>query len=72
MSLSKRQRFAILERDDFACRYCGRRAPDVETEMQLANARDLIADLELTIERLRDDAGRHVPAYASDILRRMA
>jgi hypothetical protein len=27
--LGKRQRFLILRRDNFACRYCGRSAPDV-------------------------------------------
>jgi hypothetical protein len=27
--LKKQIRFAILQRDNFACRYCGRRAPDV-------------------------------------------
>jgi HNH endonuclease len=29
MSLTQRRRFAILERDDFHCRYCGRSAPRV-------------------------------------------
>lgn len=29
-SLSKRLRFAVLERDGFACRYCGASAPDVQ------------------------------------------
>lgn len=28
-SLSPRQRFAILRRDNFTCTYCGRKAPDV-------------------------------------------
>lgn len=30
MSISRRLRFEILRRDDHSCRYCGRRAPDVE------------------------------------------
>lgn len=128
MSISKRRRFAVLERDDFACRYCGRRAPNVElevdhvvpksrsgldipsnlvtachdcnrgkrdhqlldihdgclenrsseiasrleTEARLDEAEERIHQLELTIDRLRDDAGRHVPAYAADILREMS
>lgn len=29
-SLSKRTRFEVLKRDGFACRYCGRRPPEVE------------------------------------------
>lgn len=29
MAVSKRLRFEILRRDNHACRYCGRRAPDV-------------------------------------------
>ncbi len=28
--ISKRVRYEVLRRDDFRCRYCGRRAPDVE------------------------------------------
>lgn len=31
--ISKRQRWQILERDGFACRYCGRKAPDVTLEI---------------------------------------
>lgn len=30
MPITRRLRFEILRRDDHACRYCGRRAPDVE------------------------------------------
>jgi len=30
MALSKRQRFSILRRDNFTCRYCGAKAPDVQ------------------------------------------
>lgn len=30
MAISKRTRFEVLRRDGYACRYCGRRAPDVE------------------------------------------
>lgn len=30
MTLSKRTRFEILRRDEFACRYCGAKAPSVE------------------------------------------
>ena len=33
MSVSKRLRFKILERDQFACRYCGRMAPAVELQV---------------------------------------
>lgn len=29
MAVSKRLRFEVLRRDDFTCRYCGGRAPDV-------------------------------------------
>lgn len=29
-SLSQRRRFAILERDNFTCQYCGRGAPEVK------------------------------------------
>jgi hypothetical protein len=28
-NVSKRLRFLILKRDDFSCRYCGRKSPDV-------------------------------------------
>lgn len=35
---SARLRFLILERDDFTCRYCGRRAPDVELHVDHAIA----------------------------------
>lgn len=28
--IGKKLRFEILKRDAFACRYCGRRAPNVE------------------------------------------
>lgn len=31
--ISKRQRWEILERDGFKCRYCGRKAPDVRLEI---------------------------------------
>jgi 5-methylcytosine-specific restriction endonuclease McrA len=30
MAITKRLRFEILRRDDFACRYCGGKAPDIE------------------------------------------
>lgn len=30
MSVSRRLRYEILRRDDYACRYCGGRAPDVQ------------------------------------------
>lgn len=33
MALSKPARWRILQRDEFACRYCGRRAPDVVLEV---------------------------------------
>ena len=33
MSISKRLRFEILNRDAFTCRYCGRKAPDVALEV---------------------------------------
>ncbi len=33
MSLSKRVRFLVLQRDRFTCQYCGSRAPDVELEI---------------------------------------
>lgn len=122
MTISKRLRFAILERDGFTCRYCGRRPPDVtlevdhvapksrggsnhpsnlvaacyecnrgkrdlhlldihadcglqewtqvlELETRLDEAEQRIDDLTLTIDRLREDRGRHVPIYAADILR---
>ena len=29
MGVSKRLRFAIFQRDDFTCKYCGRSPPDV-------------------------------------------
>lgn len=32
-SISKALRFAILKRDGFRCRYCGRGAPDVELQV---------------------------------------
>jgi hypothetical protein len=32
-NLSTRKRFAVLNRDKFTCRYCGRSAPDVELEI---------------------------------------
>ena len=31
--LSKKLRFAILNRDNFTCQYCGRKAPDVKLEI---------------------------------------
>jgi hypothetical protein len=33
IAISKSLRFRILKRDHFACQYCGRRAPDVELEV---------------------------------------
>lgn len=33
MSLSKRVRFDVFKRDEFACQYCGRRVPDVVLEV---------------------------------------
>jgi hypothetical protein len=33
MALSLRKRFAIFNRDRFTCRYCGRKAPDVQLEV---------------------------------------
>ena len=33
MALTKRQRFEILKRDNFTCRYCGRQAPAVKLEV---------------------------------------
>lgn len=30
MAISTRTRFAVLQRDDFTCRYCGHSAPDVK------------------------------------------
>jgi HNH endonuclease len=39
MSVSNRQRFKILARDGFACRYCGGRAPDVKLEVDHVNPR---------------------------------
>jgi hypothetical protein len=33
MTISLTQRFDILERDDFTCRFCGRRAPETELEV---------------------------------------
>ena len=35
---SARLRFLILERDAFTCRYCGRKAPDVELHVDHAIA----------------------------------
>jgi 5-methylcytosine-specific restriction endonuclease McrA len=31
--VNKRLRFAVLERDDFTCQYCGRRPPEVRLEV---------------------------------------
>lgn len=33
INLSKRKRFEILNRDNFTCQYCGRKAPNVELEV---------------------------------------
>ena len=33
MSISTKQRFAILKRDAFTCQYCGRSAPTVELQV---------------------------------------
>lgn len=33
MSVSRRRRWLVLERDGFTCRYCGRSAPNVELEV---------------------------------------
>lgn len=33
MTISLTQRFTILERDEFTCRFCGRRAPETELEV---------------------------------------
>lgn len=32
-AITKKMRFDVLERDGFVCRYCGRKAPDVELEV---------------------------------------
>lgn len=41
MSISKRLRFEILNRDAFTCRYCGRKAPDVVLEVDHVHPRSL-------------------------------
>lgn len=33
INISKRKRFEILNRDNFTCQYCGRKAPNVELEV---------------------------------------
>ena len=32
-SASLKRRFAVLKRDNFTCQYCGRKAPDVQLEV---------------------------------------
>lgn len=39
MSIGNRLRFAILQRDNFTCRYCGRSAPDVVLEVDHVDPR---------------------------------
>lgn len=39
MTISLKQRFDILERDHFTCRFCGRRAPETELEVDHLKAR---------------------------------
>jgi hypothetical protein len=41
MPLSRRLRFEILRRDDHTCRYCGRRAPDVQLTVDHVNPMSL-------------------------------
>jgi len=33
MQITRRLRFKILDRDNFTCQYCGRKAPDVKIEV---------------------------------------
>jgi hypothetical protein len=39
MALSVRKRFEVFKRDDFTCRYCGRKSPDVVLEVDHIVAR---------------------------------
>lgn len=39
--LYPRERFAILKRDNFACRYCGAKAPDVKLHVDHVHPRSL-------------------------------
>lgn len=39
MAISKSLRFRILNRDNFTCSYCGRRAPDVRLEVDHVHPR---------------------------------
>lgn len=39
MKITKKQRFEILKRDGFRCRYCGRRAPHVELHIDHVDAK---------------------------------
>jgi 5-methylcytosine-specific restriction endonuclease McrA len=44
MALSKRLRVLVLERDNFTCQYCGRRAPEVVLEVDHYEAQALGGD----------------------------
>lgn len=39
MAVSKRTRFEVLRRDNFTCRYCGAKAPDVELHVDHVHPR---------------------------------
>jgi hypothetical protein len=39
VSLGRRKRWIVLERDNFTCRYCGRSAPDVVLQVDHVTAR---------------------------------
>jgi 5-methylcytosine-specific restriction endonuclease McrA len=41
--MTGRKRFRILNRDGFACRYCGRKAPDVMLQVDHIVARSRIS-----------------------------
>lgn len=43
MAVSKRLRYEILRRDEFTCRYCGRRAPDVQLTIDHVVPEDMVS-----------------------------
>lgn len=65
MTIPLSQRFTILERDEFTCRYCGRKAPETELEVDHVHPRskggsDDVSNLATTCRNCNQGKGDRV------------